>query len=209
MRKRLGGRCSSCGEVVPVDGYYPYNPYRCKGCIRRYSRERARGHEALNAEPAAYSLCVRCGERKPGGDFYRSRYSKNGLAGWCKPCRKTYGTERARRARAKVIEAYGGLCVCCGYDYADALAFDHVNGDGAADRKVRGSCTNIISYLHTRLPEIDPTLQLLCHNCNFLKGTGPSCPCGGYRTSGLCSVSGCGNNAVVTHGDLLFCAVHK
>jgi hypothetical protein len=43
---------------------------------------------------------------------------------------------RYRRAvRSKAIQAYGGVCACCGLDDEPFLSIDHINNDGAEHRR--------------------------------------------------------------------------
>ena len=84
------------------------------------------------------------------------------------------------RQRAEVLQAYGGACACCGYDDVRALALDHVNGDGSRERLAK-----IYSYRKAKADGFPENYQLLCHNCNFLKGRKDECPCGNKLTLAL------------------------
>lgn len=66
------------------------------------------------------------------------------------------------KARARVLELLGGVCVKCGYSDERALQVDHVNGDGHVDP----------ASSWRRLKQIQETperYQLLCANCNWIK----------------------------------------
>ena len=73
--------------------------------------------------------------------------------------------------RLTVIDAYGGVCACCGEYRYEFLALDHVNNDGAAHRKEVGDVYKWA--IKTKFP---PSLQLLCHNCNMAKAIYGHCP---------------------------------
>lgn len=80
--------------------------------------------------------------------------------------------------RAEGIAAYGPDCRCCGT--TDNLTFDHVNGDGSADRIAHGAKTNAgqTYVILARLRKQGwPTgrLQVLCAPCNNSKGRSESC----------------------------------
>lgn len=111
----------------------------------------------------------------------------DGLQNRCKKCVKAYRIRNNDRIaanqqfkeaqfRAKVIEAYGGKCTCCGETEYAFLVFDHVNDDGAKDRRSRQayrSHTARWAAMHG-YPE---SLQLLCANCNMAKQFTPGgCP---------------------------------
>jgi hypothetical protein len=100
---------------------------------------------------------------------YTRQYHKDHLA-----------EQRARNAvwrwnrRLKIIDAYGGKCVCCGEDHPEFLVFDHVNGGGTAERRIDGNGTDIVGRIE-RLGYPD-WIQLLCSNCNMAKERPQGCP---------------------------------
>lgn len=81
---------------------------------------------------------------------------------------KKYRTKR----REKVLEHYGGKCVCCGETEPQFLTIDHINGGGNKDRKHQGS--NL--YFMVIKNNFPKTFQLLCWNCNCSKGIYGKCP---------------------------------
>lgn len=78
-----------------------------------------------------------------------------------------------RKIRAKIIEAYGGQCKCCGEKTEQFLAVDHIDGGGKAHRK---RMSNSILYLSIVREGFPKTYQILCHNCNLAKGFYGRCP---------------------------------
>jgi hypothetical protein len=74
--------------------------------------------------------------------------------------------------RARIIEAYGGRCACCGLANRDLLAIDHVNGDGAEHRRERGPSW----YADVIRRGFPAEFRVLCHNCNFASGRYGRCP---------------------------------
>lgn len=72
-----------------------------------------------------------------------------------------------RNLRADAIEKYGGKCASCGFSDWRALHFDHVNGGGAAERRLAAGSKQ--SYLRLILNDIAGKFQLLCSNCNMIK----------------------------------------
>lgn len=107
---------------------------------------------------------------------------RNGHSNWryyfgrrlCETCHEkrsakysSYWATYRRHLRMEVLLAYGGQCKCCGETQYEFLCLDHVNNDGALDRR-----RNLRSYrLHQWAKDNDypPTLQVLCHNCNQAK----------------------------------------
>lgn len=85
--------------------------------------------------------------------------------------REKYPMKRHERpVKIDVLEHYGGgklACVRCGFSDIRALTLDHVNGNGADDRKLRGSGGRLYFYLRRfGYPE---GYQTLCMNCQFIK----------------------------------------
>lgn len=111
--------------------------------------------------------CPRCGETKPSAEFCSNAARRDGLSTYCAPCKVADGSESGRRLRLQVIEHLGGRCKRCGYaDNVHALVIDHVNGDGAAERKLgkgdRALFNAVLNDAHGRY-------QVLCANCNTIK----------------------------------------
>jgi hypothetical protein len=84
---------------------------------------------------------------------------------------KIFAAIRAGKLKTKieVLTHYGsGACRCvkCGFPDHKALSIDHINGDGAADRRKNGK-VNIYQFLKTR--GYPSGYQTLCMNCQFIK----------------------------------------
>lgn len=131
--------------------------------------------------------CGGCSSLKDRSEFHRSTALADGLQVRCKACVKAYrvknqerisASQRAReiRFKTKVIEAYGGRCVCCGETEYAFLTFDHVNDDGAEHRKSRKKYSTHLARW-AALNGYPKSLQLLCANCNMAKQFSPDgCP---------------------------------
>jgi hypothetical protein len=91
---------------------------------------------------------------------------------------RRYKRDEKLRLKQLVINAYGGVCACCSEDRLFFLSVDHVNGDGADDRKVVASPGAGFYYHLKRLgfPQ-DGRYQVLCFNCNLAKKNNAICPC--------------------------------
>lgn len=63
-------------------------------------------------------------------------------------------------------------CVCCGVQYLEFLAIDHIDGGGTQHRKeLKGASV----YLWLRKNGYPDGFRVLCHSCNFAVRFGP-CP---------------------------------
>lgn len=95
--------------------------------------------------------------------------------------RRAVARWRIRKRKLDVMKAYGGaICACCGEDLLAFLTLDHINGDGAAHRMVLkkagiGIGSSFYSWLQRN--NYPAGLQVLCLNCNFIKGVKAICPC--------------------------------
>ncbi len=110
--------------------------------------------------------CGKCCEAKPVSDYYRNAARHDGLGGYCIPCQRAADNATERRQRAELLALLGGRCKECGFDNPIALQVDHVNGDGATERRALTAATRI---LLRRVREHPDRYQLLCANCNIIK----------------------------------------
>ena len=78
-----------------------------------------------------------------------------------------------------VIKKYGGKCQCCGETEPIFLTIDHVNNDGAIERKKRREYGNS-HYRRLLNEDLSQNYQLLCRNCNWGKFVKGICP---HKTS--------------------------
>jgi hypothetical protein len=87
------------------------------------------------------------------------------------PSTKAKGRDpREREAlRLRVFEAYGGACACCGESHPRALTVDHV-------RPLKGRRRPKDVYKLIIREGFPASYQVLCLNCNQLKGAGEACP---------------------------------
>ena len=81
---------------------------------------------------------------------------------------REYQLQHYYKLRQEVYEAYGGAkCACCGEDEFDFLTLDHINDNGAAERRRFGSNHRVMQVL--RQQGYPPGYQVLCANCNMSK----------------------------------------
>lgn len=146
--------------------------------------------------------CSKCGVTKVLDEFYPDKSKRDGRHSVCKECAKadrksryaenpdkilqrnkqwieknpTYLSDKRRRDKQEMIEAYGGRCACCGEDEYEFLTLDHVNGDGAEHRKVIGEGVGAIHRYLKRNSWPQDAFRLLCWNCNCSRGIYGFCP---------------------------------
>lgn len=81
-----------------------------------------------------------------------------------------------RELKRIVLEKYGQSCNFCGYEDIRALQIDHINNNGAEERKALGG-QNVSGwrfYQHLVAQDLPDGYQTLCANCNMIKQLGDS-----------------------------------
>ena len=92
---------------------------------------------------------------------YKARATKQ----WDRWGRKAYAD-----LRTEILECLGAACNCCGEDNPYFLAIDHVNNDGAAERRKVGQGLRGLRHVKKEIKAgRSDRYQTLCHNCNLGK----------------------------------------
>jgi hypothetical protein len=139
-------------------------------------------------------VCSKCTIEKDEKEFYKHKHNKDGLNYWCKECTKKFALQwqkdhpeqykagnnnRAKIDRKNLKEVvynhYGNKCACCGETTEEFLTIDHINNDGAKQRKVIGRKMQNM-YLWIIGNDFPDEFQILCWNCN----------CGRHKNNGVC-----------------------
>lgn len=76
------------------------------------------------------------------------------------------GRERKKKIRAKLFELYGDNCAICGFIDKRALTLDHINGNGAEERRKHGEHGVYRDAMNKYQPE---KYRTLCMNCQFIE----------------------------------------
>lgn len=152
-------KCPQCNEIKPIELFRA----RRAGSVTRYSWCRActnrKSREYYKKDPDKRKRAV-------------ARYYVNNRERMCEINRRAnYVT------RIAVLTHYGGNppeCACCGERELKFLSIDHVDNDGAAQRKHAGVGGTFYRWLQKN--NYPDGLQVLCHNCNLAKGFYGQCP---------------------------------
>ena len=144
--------CRRCGQEKPTtSSHFPWD---------------------RKAEGILHTVCRVCNREKA------SRWSRENLSRKRRHARKSY-----RKLKLDVLTAYSKgppFCRCCGEKHVEFLALDHVNNDGASQRRAlsngRRERSNDKVYRWARANGYPPTLLVLCHNCNAAKEYSGGCP---------------------------------
>lgn len=117
-------------------------------------------------------LCP-CGKNRRDGKS-RCQECADSRAKWYQD-HKEITIERARQAwlrqKDKVINYYGGVCVCCGENYPGFLQLDHIDGGGTKHREqIHAETGSRNLYAWVIRNGYPYGYQVLCANCNMAKG---------------------------------------
>ena len=153
----------------------------CARCGAEKGKEEYRTVTHVNGDIVPASYCKRCEYEKRKQQVardpvknkeYSHKYQKEHRSRQNELHKKI-----AHENRKKVINAYGGKCVCCGESRIEFLAIDHKNGNGNKMRKSgvhpKTGKEFYVWLIKHNFPDV---FQLLCHNCNSAKGSYGACP---------------------------------
>lgn len=94
-----------------------------------------------------------------------------------------YNRKSLRKLKREVMDAYGGICACCGETELAFLTIDHIDGNGAEHRREMAGETGLEysqagarTYRWLRKNNYPEGFQVLCANCN----------CGKHWSGGVC-----------------------
>jgi len=161
-----------------------------------YAYQREKRKRTLNREvPAGHKVCGYCLNAKPDAEFVTAKGKTSARCGECRNYharwrfnhRRQLSEEklakqrerernRTRQYREKILDAYGRKCACCGETTPEFLALDHVNNDGAEQRRLTGRPGGVATYIFVIAQGFPPDYRLLCHNCNVSHGMYGYCP---------------------------------
>lgn len=191
LQKRSLYKCTPC--------FREYGKQYHKTDLEYNAKQRARSYMRRSAVIHFYGdQCAQCGEdeyskltidhihgggtkhRKEMGSniidyLYNNTISKDGYQVLCYNCNCSkdveYKDQQSYRKKQQVIEHYGCVCAECGEARIERLTIDHINNDGAEQRKLLGYKTGSIFYrwlVKKNFPD-NLGLQVLCYNCNGSK----------------------------------------
>lgn len=143
----------------------------------------------LRVKSGLSAVCKDC-RRERGRIFMREAYKRNTNYAGLESNRKYYKTNKNsinewrrkwnKKCRLEVLSHYSSgdvKCACCGERTYEFLALDHINNDGAKDRKINKlGKGGFAMYLNIKKRNYPSGYQVLCHNCNLAKGFYGKCP---------------------------------
>ena len=81
-----------------------------------------------------------------------------------------HSKEYYQKLKLEILQHYSkdNKCACCGEDHIEFLTIDHKNNNGKSERKKYGYGVHFYRWLKSN--NFPPFYQVLCMNCNFIKG---------------------------------------
>jgi hypothetical protein len=162
-----------CGKIPARDGSEycaGHNPHHKGGDNPNWKGGKdlycKRAYAKVKADPEKFAL-----RREQRKEWTKTK-RENEPEWW--EVQKAKKRSEAMRYRERVLNHYGHKCACCGEDRYEFLSVDHMNGDGAAHRRVIGGGKAIYRWLVKH--NFPDGFQILCHNCNFAMGAYGYCP---------------------------------
>ncbi len=191
-KEPFGKFCAECKEYMNTR----YRQDYAKGYFKGYREQREYRDKLFDEElPVGQKRCRTCLNPKPLAEFHVEPKDRERIPGgesrycigcrekrneWMRARREKMSTEkRARQAarlkrirdgkKARVLEAYGNKCSCCGVAYPEHLTIDHIIKIGSIKRKERGEWGG--RFYDTIIKrKFQPGYRCLCWNCNWCIG---------------------------------------
>jgi len=151
-------QCVHCGSLLK-DTF----TRRCRPCLDKSNAAARRWNE----RKLLAGLCPQCGGQRDSNTQS------------CTSCLAKVSESLHKlgiRNRQKVFTHYGAKCACCGESEQSFLTIDHINGDGAAQRRNARLTAGKNYYRYIIQQGFPDDLQLLCWNCNMSKHYLGQCP---------------------------------
>lgn len=121
-------------------------------------------------------ICSTCEIDKLDSDFHKRATSNTGRFKQCKECFSAKQVEYKNELWKIISERYGETCQCCGEAERKFLTIDHMNNDGAAQRRRDGNKGGYAFWLWLIRHDLPDGFQTLCWNCNCAKWFHGTCP---------------------------------
>lgn len=149
--------CIECKELKEPEEFY--SPNWCKDCRRKYAREYIKKRRK---DP----------EYKKKSDEWAANWRINNKEKYLETAKN-----RLRRMKENIINHYGKACACCGESRYEFLSIDHINKDGAKQRREnpKKGAEFYKWIIDSGYPK---DLRILCYNCNSSLGYFGYCPHG-------------------------------
>jgi hypothetical protein len=153
--------CTKCKQELPFTSFHShkhapdgYN-WWCKDCTHKYHQQNPEvGRRNAQKYRARHPEAVLS---------YQRAYEASHLQK-----RRDAALLRSQKVKQNIVEAYGGQCVYCGECRLPYLTIDHINQDGATQRRNAPRSWGMAFYNLLRKQGYPSEFRCLCYNCNLL-----------------------------------------
>jgi hypothetical protein len=95
----------------------------------------------------------------------------------CRGCENQRSKNKDEQCKIETLAAYGNKCICCGEAASIFLTIDHINDNGAEERRQLNNPGGHRFYrLLKKQGYPKDNYQILCFNCNHAKHVLGKCP---------------------------------
>jgi hypothetical protein len=151
---------------------------------RQYAyRQRYFQRPDVKAKQKAYYLLhkteIRAMQNRPENKARRRAHQLKPITPERRKKQHDYASKTNRKIKIVVLEHYSGIppkCACCGESRLEFLSIDHINNDGAKQRKEIGKKYGSTFARWLIKNDFPDGYQILCFNCNCAKGFFGYCP---------------------------------
>jgi hypothetical protein len=162
MKARVkAGLCRDCGKCKPVQ-----EKTVCEKCAKK----RYKNSKIAATRNKAKMCCHSCRQPTNGKTLCQS----------CHDNQIVRMRDARKRNKILIYNHFGGKCEHCGETDIRVMTLDHVDNDGAIDKKSDSGKKQITTAWYVKLVRLINSnksfprkLQMLCYNCHFKKDLSP------------------------------------
>ena len=168
--KNFSHHCNSCKTKIKLNKLKNKNCHQfkiqirefCAGCGIRFNKTIYNKENLINKK----LYCVNCFKLKKKPKIEKNTQEYKQLL-----------RNKKIQEKKRLMDIYGGKCVCCGETNIEFLCINHINEDGAKHRKELGLSGGTSFYrwlIKNNYPK--DNFNILCQNCNFATFFYKICP---------------------------------
>ncbi len=167
-------QCTQCKQTLPLTEFDKNSNHRdgltsvCKKCIyisqktyREKNQDKIQAYLKKNKDRIKIRNKIYRENNREKRRAYSKLYDKN---------HKEYFKEQAKKIKIIILSHYSNgtmKCAICDWDDVRALTIDHINNNGAEERKKYGEGLTFYNWLIKN--DFPIGYQVLCRNCNWIK----------------------------------------
>ena len=190
------GLCVTCGR-----NKYKENKQRCQDCCDKHKKW-YNEYNCVKNNNIIEGMCCKCGinttmDNKKTCETCLGKHKEWWKKSGYRERQRLLAIQKRKERKIRVINKYGGKCICCEESEIVFLCLDHKNGGGNEHRrqmnKQKGRCGSSSTQFYkwvekNNYPDI---LQVLCYNCNAAKEISDDRICPHQKIKNIENLVGC------------------